>query len=121
MLLKKKGLKCDHACDGEEAIEAFKNNPNKFDFIFMDNMMPNMNGIEATRTLRALGYSKIILGLTGNTMEDEILDFENAGADLIFPKPLKSPQFDIVLEHMKSVGTETTIGTRCLKKKVFGF
>lgn len=108
MFLKREGQTCDFACDGVEAVALILANQNKYDFVFMDNMMPNMNGIQATKTLREAGYDKIIVGLTGNTLEIELIDFQNAGADYVFSKPFKMQQFEIILEYMKRFGTKTT-------------
>jgi CheY-like chemotaxis protein len=121
MVLSKLGLQCDTANDGVEAVQAIENNPTKYDFIFMDNMMPNMSGIDATKRIRQMGFDKIILGLTGNTMDNETVDFENAGADVIFWKPIKAAQCELVIEHMKNFGTQTTsLSISALKKKVLG-
>ena len=49
VILQKIGLQFDIASDGIEAIEQFKKN--KYDAILMDENMPNMNGIEATRQI----------------------------------------------------------------------
>jgi CheY-like chemotaxis protein len=120
MVLSKLGLQCDLANDGAEAVQAIVKNPHKYDFIFMDNMMPNMSGIDATKQIREMGYDKIILGLTGNTMDNETMEFENAGADVIFWKPIKVSQCELVLEHMRNFGTQNTVLSRSLKKKVLG-
>jgi CheY-like chemotaxis protein len=59
-----------------------------YDIIFMDFMMPNMNGPEATRIIRSLGFHGLIIGITGNMMAADVDYFMAAGADIIFPKPL---------------------------------
>ena len=42
--------------------------------------MPNMNGVEATRRLRKMGYKNMVAGLTGNAMDDDVDEFKKAGA-----------------------------------------
>jgi CheY-like chemotaxis protein len=116
MLLRKLAVICDVVNDGEEAVQMFEKNPKKYDIMFMDNMMPNMSGIEATKRIRELGYGKIIVGLTGNTMETEMKDFENVGADVVLAKPIKTLQCEVILDHMNKYGSEATIKTRSLKK-----
>ena len=48
-----------------------------------------MCGIECTQKFRESGYEKLIFGLTGNTLDVEIDDFINAGANVVLPKPLQ--------------------------------
>ena len=65
LTLSKRGIDCVLACDGLECVAAVKANINHFHVIFMDNIMPNMTGVQASVKLRELGYENIILGLTG--------------------------------------------------------
>lgn len=52
-----------------------------------------MNGIEATRQLRAGGYQGIILGVTGDTSNQQVASFMANGADQVIEKPLKLETF----------------------------
>ena len=62
LLLTKKGIPCEMAEDGVECLEKVeKHSLDYFNIIFMDNMMPKMNGEEATRVLRLRGYQVTIL------------------------------------------------------------
>jgi len=54
----------------------------------MDFMMPKMDGPTATRAIRALGYTGIIIGVTGNSSPQDLETFTTSGADLVIPKPL---------------------------------
>jgi CheY-like chemotaxis protein len=112
LLLQKKGMVCDMAVDGVDALEIVEKNPGKFDLIFMDNMMPNMTGVQCTRALRERKYPKIILGLTGNTMEDELFEFELQGADMVMAKPLRVQQLENLMKYFEANGTTTTIHDR---------
>ena len=49
--------------------------PNTLDVIFMDNTMPVMTGIEATKKLRKIGYENMIIGLTGNRFAHILCQF----------------------------------------------
>ena len=78
------------AVDGSDAVNYIRNSSQSVpDVIFMDYVMPNMDGPTATREIRALGYSGIIVGVTGNALADDIDSFIRAGADRVFTKPLR--------------------------------
>ena len=51
-----------------------------------------MNGLEATRELRKIGYPYLIIGVTDNVMDKDVKEFIQAGVDLVLHKP-----FDIAL------------------------
>ena len=88
-LLKKHGYKSSFAGNGRQAVELADSN--KFDVILMDIHMAGMNGLEATRAIRAhsLNTTTPILAMTASvTDEDEILCFE-AGCDDFIRKPIK--------------------------------
>ncbi|MCI8408393.1 MAG: response regulator [Lachnospiraceae bacterium] len=73
---------------GKEAIE--KERLEEFDIIFMDYLMPEMNGIEATEEIRKLGKTKrpIIVALSANETKELKGRFEQAGVDDVMVKPL---------------------------------
>ena len=60
-----------------------------YDVILMDFVMPNMDGPTATREIRGLGYSGIIIGVTGNALAEDIELFMTCGANKVLPKPLQ--------------------------------
>ena len=66
-ILENLGVTVTTVANGQEAVEAVAQQP--FDLILMDMQMPVMDGLEATRTLRAQGYQLPILALTANVME----------------------------------------------------
>lgn len=55
--------------------------------------MPRMRGTEATAKIRKLGFKGIILGLTGNALEDDVKDFIRHGANKVMPKPFDLLEF----------------------------
>ncbi len=91
LLLKKFKLKFEIANDGLEAITAFENK--KFDLILMDENMPNLNGIEATKRIleierdNALEHTPII-ALTANALKGDREKFLEAGMDEYLTKPI---------------------------------
>eukprot|EP01035_Chromulina_nebulosa_P017116 gene17116-22630_t len=109
-ILKKKGVIVDMAEDGLACINTVTSQPlNYYDIIFMDNQMPRMNGLEATKLLREKGYNQIIAGITGNAMDDDIIEFEQAGADLVLPKPLKMTTLDAFLIECQKNNFQSSI------------
>ena len=52
-----------------------------------------MRGTEATKRIRDMGYSGIILGVTGNVLDDDVKEFKMHGADEVLPKPFEVDAF----------------------------
>eukprot|EP01035_Chromulina_nebulosa_P034560 gene34559-biopygen22487 len=72
-LLRRNGAtEVDMAENGLEAVEAALGNSQKYDMIFMDNLMPVMNGVQAVRRLREGGYGNLVVGVTGNVLEHDV-------------------------------------------------
>ena len=85
------------AVNGREAVDIFSSDPKKFDIIFMDINMPEMDGVEATSRIRSLGAegSKVpIIAITANTSPDDVKKYFDAGMTDHIKKPA---DFDEVL------------------------
>ncbi|MCL2197992.1 MAG: response regulator [Defluviitaleaceae bacterium] len=89
-------LKVDMAANGLEAIEKIEAG-NTYDLIFMDYMMPQMNGLEATTLLREKGYTAPIVALTANAITDKAEMFLQNGFDGYITKPIDIKEVDNVL------------------------
>ena len=78
--------------NGREAVELFSADPKKYDIILMDINMPEMDGVEATRRIRALGIPESaqvpIIAVTANTSSDEIKNYIAAGMTDHIGKPI---------------------------------
>jgi CheY-like chemotaxis protein/HPt (histidine-containing phosphotransfer) domain-containing protein len=81
------GLKIDIATSGYSAIDNITEG-NTYDVIFMDHMMPKMDGIETTMNIRNLGYTRPIVALTANAMAGQAERFLNNGFDGFISKPI---------------------------------
>jgi CheY-like chemotaxis protein/anti-sigma regulatory factor (Ser/Thr protein kinase) len=80
-------LGVETAYSGFDALKKI-NNGKKYDIIFMDHMMPKMDGIETTQKIRALGYSGTIIALTANALTGNDEMFMQHGFDGFIPKPI---------------------------------
>ena len=57
-----------------------------------------MRGTEATRRIRDMGFVGIILGVTGNVLDDDVAEFKSQGADEVLPKPFDLNNFITAVE-----------------------
>lgn len=84
-----KNVKIDVVENGELAVEKFKSE--NYDLILMDVQMPEMNGFEATRKIRALEEGKgnriPIIAMTASLLKSEVDNCYDAGMDNYIPKP----------------------------------
>ncbi|MBO5460061.1 MAG: response regulator, partial [Lachnospira sp.] len=98
-ILKRYQFDLEEAESGFEAIELVKNN--EYDIIFMDHMMPEMDGIEAVRIIREEcgenGKKPVIIALTANAMDGVKEKFLNSGFQDFLAKPLDRKQLNDVL------------------------
>ncbi|MDR3011688.1 MAG: response regulator [Chitinispirillales bacterium] len=96
MLLTPYELKIEKATSGPVAIEKIKNGKT-YDIVFMDHMMPEMDGIEAAAELRAYGYGGIIVALTANAIVGNREMFISNGFDDFLSKPVSVQELDEIL------------------------
>ena len=81
-------LKIDMVDSGFAAIKKLEAGEN-YDVIFMDHMMPLMDGIEATQKIRGMGYKGAIIALTANALTGNREMFIKNGFDEFIPKPIE--------------------------------
>ena len=93
MLLEDEKMVVTTAENGEEAVDIVsKSVPGSFDFIFMDIMIPVMDGLEATRQIRTLNRKDTkevpIIAMTANAFQDDIRECIDAGMNAHIAKPI---------------------------------
>jgi len=93
LLLTPYQLQIDIAESGFEAVNIIKSG-REYDIIFMDHMMPDMDGMETTRKIRDLGYKKTIFALTANAVVGQQDNFLKNGFDGYISKPIDVRQLD---------------------------
>jgi signal transduction histidine kinase/CheY-like chemotaxis protein len=115
------GLSIDTAESGFESIEKIKNGA-IYDIIFMDHFMPKMDGIEAAKIIRELGYTKPIVALTANALTGQTEMFLTNGFDGFISKPIDIHQLNAVLNKLVRDGypSETIEAARQQKNNIKG-
>jgi CheY-like chemotaxis protein len=98
-LLAPYGLAVDTALSGFEAIDAIRAG-NEYDVVFMDHMMPKMDGVETTRILRELGYDRPVVALTANAVVGQAEMFLESGFDGFISKPVDLRQLNTILNRL---------------------
>jgi len=101
---KKFGYPLDIAHNGAEALERWRDI--NYDLILMDIYMPVMNGLDATKEIRALeqasetGSKAVIIALTASYMEEDQQMCYEAGMDAIVSKPIDFPELNRKIRKM---------------------
>jgi len=112
---KSKELIIDTADDGISAVHNVKTSLESglpYDIIFMDNIMISMNGPEASKAIRSLGYTGKIVGISGNVNEEDVKIFLSSGADLVLSKPVKKDDLIEVLQKFSSHRYESFVASK---------
>ena len=95
------GIEADMAESGQDAIDKVERHLKNYDLIFMDHMMPFMDGVEATKIIRNLegDYPKKlpIIALTANAVNGAHKQFLNSGMNDYLAKPIKIQQLNDML------------------------
>lgn len=94
-----------HAKDGESAVETFATSaPYEYDVVLMDIMMPGIDGLEATRQIRALDREDAattpIIAVSANAFADDRRLSREAGMDAHLSKPVSSQELVEALAHI---------------------
>ena len=101
-MLEKWDHRVDVARNGHEAVAAFARN--RYDLILMDVQMPEMNGLEATRHIRAIeaerGGRVPIIALTAGALKQDREECFSAGMDAYLPKPFRAADLKEAIRNL---------------------
>lgn len=110
-LLKTAGHLVKDLCNGQEFLDFWSEEIeggnagrgaklSSFDVVLMDDSMPGLSGPEATRKARSLGFTGLVVGVTGNAFEDQIQNYLACGANAVLQKPLDLKVLKETLEEL---------------------
>jgi signal transduction histidine kinase/CheY-like chemotaxis protein len=118
-LMKPYGMRIDTAPDGAQAVYAILAEDGRYDAVFMDHMMPGMDGIEAVRRIREIGSDYAlnipVIALTANAITGNEKMFLAKGFQDFLPKPIDLSRLDAVIRQWvrdkpgKRTRTETPV------------
>ena len=109
IMLEDAGMTVTRASDGKEVVDLFKNHPRgTYDLILMDIMMPNMDGHQAAKAIRALGIERSdavtipIIALSANAFIDDIQESLDSGMNDHISKPINMEELiDTITKYIK--------------------
>lgn len=105
-ILESQGMTVVKSWNGQEAVEVFeRSEPDSFDLILMDIMMPVMDGIQATEKIRAMKREDAgeipIIAMTANAFSDDMIRSREAGMSAHLSKPLeKEKLIETIKEYL---------------------
>ena len=102
-LMKPYGMQIDCAASGQQAIDAISDEKVRYNAVFMDHMMPGMDGIEAVRRIREIGtdYARAIpiIALTANAVVGNEEMFLDKGFQAFISKPIELARLDVIIRE----------------------
>jgi len=103
------GLEIETCENGHQAIDKVEKGK-IYDIIFMDHMMPGINGIETLRNIRNKGYTGTVIALTANAMISQAEEYIQNGFDGFISKPIQTKQLnDLLIEYIKEKQSPETL------------
>ena len=111
-MLEMNGASCTVYPNGQELVNAFETvKPGDYDMILMDIMMPVMDGLEATRRIRAsanpLGRSIPIVAMTANAFSEDIQKSREAGMDAHLSKPMDMEKLKQTVQRFRTAAARS--------------
>ena len=105
MVLSMREIQVDHAENGRVAVEMFEEHEEGYyDAVLMDMRMPEMDGLEATRRIRAMNRSDAknipVIALTANAFDEDVQRSMQAGLNAHLSKPVEP---DVLFETLEAL------------------
>ena len=105
MVLSMREIEVEHAENGRIATEMFAaHEPGYYDAVLMDMRMPEMDGLEATRTIRAMDRADAmtipVIALTANAFDEDVQRSMQAGLNAHLSKPVEPEALFRTLESL---------------------
>ena len=95
------GLQIETCTNGLDAVKKIKQGK-VYDVIFMDHMMPGLNGVETLKIIRKMGYKEPIVALTANALIGKAEEFISSGFDGFIAKPIQTGHLNtILIKHIR--------------------
>ena len=102
IFLQKAGFNVTVAGNGKEAVDIVSSGK-VFDIIFMDIHMPVMDGVTATKEIRAMGTTTPIIALTANVIKEDMDNFIASGMNSHIAKPINFDKLnEVLLQYLKA-------------------
>ena len=102
IFLQKAGFNVTVAGNGKEAVDIVSSGK-VFDIIFMDIHMPVMDGVTATKEIRAMGITTPIIALTANVIKEDMDNFIASGMNSHIAKPINFDKLnEVLLQYLKA-------------------
>jgi CheY-like chemotaxis protein len=105
-----KNIKIIECSDGLDCVIKIQYKLERIQLIMLDNIMPNITGVLLSKILRGLGFSGLIIGITGNGLIEDKDEFIISGANYVFVKPFNKEKLDRLLAFIGKYGYESVNG-----------
>jgi signal transduction histidine kinase/HPt (histidine-containing phosphotransfer) domain-containing protein/AmiR/NasT family two-component response regulator len=117
-MMRRYGMQIDCVDNGQAAIDRIRGGERRYNAVFMDHMMPGMDGVETLERIRALGteYATTVpvIALTANVVTDSVEMFVNKGFAAFLSKPMDFLELDVIVrqwvrdrEYEKNIGWDS--------------
>lgn len=95
-LLQRSGIsQVELAVNGAEGIQRYK--ASKPDMVFLDAIMPEMDGLTALREIKSIDQNALVVMTTSLSEKEKVMQFKEAGANYYLLKPFENEKFDQTL------------------------